>query len=65
MEEWRPGWWSTVVIGDRMRSPGSRDSVAPAVSGLIVNSSGAGTVSYPGDASVDKPISGIGRLIKR
>lgn len=33
--------------------------------GLTVKISGAGTVSYSGDASVDKLISGIGQLIKR
>ena len=32
---------------------------------LTVKISGAGTVSYSGDASVDKSISGIGQLIKR
>ena len=32
---------------------------------LTVNISGAGAVSYSGDASVDKSISGVGQLIKR
>lgn len=32
---------------------------------LTVKISGAGTVSYSGDASVDKSITGIGQLIKR
>ena len=32
---------------------------------LTVNISGAVTVSYSGDASVDKSISGVGQLIKR
>ena len=32
---------------------------------LTVKISGAGTVSYSGDASVEKSITGIGQLIKR
>jgi hypothetical protein len=44
---------------------GTGDVILSVERELTVNISGAGTVSYAGDADVDKSISGVGRLVKR
>ena len=53
-----------VSQGCHRRGSGTGQMILTVDRQLTVNINGAGTVSYSGDARVDKSISGVGQLIK-
>ena len=50
---------------NRMQLSGADQMIITVSRQLTVNITGPGTVSYSGDASVEKSITGVGQLIKR